>query len=144
MNNAGGELRYRGRPSWLYFIELFVLGLLSLVGSIYLYSKTDTSKFIAVGIGMLIFFIVLAVILRIRFMYTIDSDSVVMRVGLIGIDSTTIQLGHISSIEVQQSPIEGVLGIGTVVLMSASKRDAAVYFKGIRSPHKMAAWISEL
>lgn len=58
-----------------------------------------------------------------------------MRVGLIAKNTNEMQLRHIRAINVRQGIIERILGIGTVMFISAAEGEAAVVFKGIRDPH---------
>jgi len=53
---------------------------------------------------------------------------------LIARNTNEIQLRHIRAINVRQGIVERILGIGTVIFISAAEGEAAVVFKGIRDP----------
>ena len=46
-----------------------------------------------------------------------------------------MKIKHIRSMNVRQNPVERLLGIGTLITISAAEGEAAVVFKGIRNPH---------
>lgn len=45
---------------------------------------------------------------------------------------------------VQQNPVERLLGIGTVTIMSAADGGSAVVFKGIRDPQRIKEMLNSL
>jgi len=53
---------------------------------------------------------------------------------LIARNTNEIQLRHIRAINVRQGIVERILGIGTVIFISAAEGESAVVFKGIRDP----------
>lgn len=128
MNNADEEIIYQGRPSWLNYIGYYLAGLVLFILSIS--ART-------IGAGMLLFFISIgiAAISRYRYQFTITNGSIIMRVGLIARNTNEMQLRHIRAINVRQGIIERLLGIGTLIFLSAANSESEVIFKGISDPH---------
>lgn len=60
-----------------------------------------------------------------------------MRAGLIARNTNEMQLRHIRAINVRQGIIERILGIGSIVFISAAESEAAVVFKGISDPYEV-------
>jgi uncharacterized membrane protein YdbT with pleckstrin-like domain len=127
MNEIDDAIIYRGRPSWLNYIGFYLVGLM-----IFMISVSVRN----IGVGLLLLFLCIgsAAIARYRYQFTITKGSIVMRVGLIARNTNEIQLRHIKAINVRQGIVERILGIGTVIFISAAEGEAAVVFKGIRDP----------
>jgi uncharacterized membrane protein YdbT with pleckstrin-like domain len=54
---------------------------------------------------------------------------------LIARNTNEMKIKHIRSMNVRQNPLERLLGIGTLITISAAEGEAAVVFKGIKYPH---------
>ncbi len=76
----------------------------------------------------------LAALFRFRYLFTVTEDRIVSRVGLIARNTNEMRLKHIRSMMAKQNPVERVLGIGTLITISAAEGEAAVVFKGIKDP----------
>jgi uncharacterized membrane protein YdbT with pleckstrin-like domain len=126
MNN-NETIIYRGRPSWLNYYLLYLIGI-----SIFVFSYKSGD--IYGGILTLIFVIGLSALFRFRYLFTVTEDRIIMRVGLIAKNTNEMQLNHIRAINVRQRIIERILGIGTLITISAAEGEAAVIFKGINDP----------
>jgi len=127
MSEIDDAIIYQGRPSWLNYIGFYFVGLMIFMISV-------SVRNIGVGLLLLLLCIGSAAIARYRYQFTITKGSIVMRVGLIARNTNEIQLRHIRAINVRQGIVERILGIGTVIFISAAEGEAAVVFKGIRDP----------
>jgi len=87
------------------------------------------------GIFVLLLIVGLAAIFRFRYQFAVTDDRIITRVGLVARNTNEMKLRHIRSMNVRQNPIERLLGIGTLITMSAANGEAAVVFKGIKNPH---------
>jgi len=76
----------------------------------------------------------LAALFRFRYLFTVTEDRIVSRVGLIARNTNEMRLKHIRSMMVKQNIVERLLGIGTLITISAAEGEAAVIFKGISEP----------
>lgn len=128
MNEGNENIHYQGRPSWLNYIGFYLIGLVLLMLSI-------STQNITAGLILLLLSVGIAALLRYRYLFSITNDSIIMRVGLIARDTNEMQLRHIRAINVRQGIIERILGIGTVMFISAAETEAAVVFKGISGPY---------
>ncbi len=128
MNEISETFIYRGRPSWLNYIGYYLVGFALLILSI-------SVRNISAGLFLLLIPVGIAAILRYRYLFTVTDDSIIMRVGLIARNTNEIKIKHIRAINVRQGVIERILGIGTLIFLSAANSDSEVVFKGIREPH---------
>lgn len=135
MSKSTETIIYQGRPSWLNYLWLYGLGLIILVFLIAISKQGQKESFLILGFLCLLITIILSAIFRWRYLFTITDNWVVMREGLIARNTNEMRLNHIRAINVRQGVIERILGIGTVIFLSAAEGEAAVIFKGIRDPH---------
>ena len=130
MNEAGEAIVYQGRPSWLNYIGLYVAG-------IALFSLLSLAGRSRGGIFALCFMLGVSAIFRFRYLFTCTEQRIITREGLVARNTNEMQLRHIRAINVRQGVIERILGIGTIIFISAVERDATVVFKGIWDPQGM-------
>jgi uncharacterized membrane protein YdbT with pleckstrin-like domain len=127
MNENNETIIYQKRPAWLNYYLLYLMGIVFFV----FFIMADA---IFNGIVMVLFFIGLAAIFRLRYLFTVTGERVMQKVGLIARNTNEMKIRHIRSMHVKQNPIERILGIGTLTTVSAADGEAAVIFKGIRDP----------
>ncbi len=127
MSEVNETIIYQARPSWLYYHCLYVVGIV-LFG--FFIKSGESGK----GIFTLLLAIGLAAISKFRYLFTISNDRVITRVGLIARNTNEMKIRHIRNMNVRQNPLERLLGIGTLITISAANAEAAVVFKGIRNP----------
>lgn len=132
---------YQGRPSWLNYIWLYLISVAMVVFLIAISRLEDVEVILIVELICLLIAIMVSAILRWRYFFTITDNRVIMREGLIARNTIEMQLRHIRAINVRQGIIERILGIGTVVFISAADSEAAVVFKGIRNPNGVKQWV---
>jgi len=127
VSKAGEEVLYQARPSWLYYYRLYLIAFV-------LFAILQSEGRTADGIRVALFFLGLAAILRYRYKFVLSGERVISRVGLIARNTNEMKVRHIRSILVRQNPVERILGIGTVIMISAADGISTVTFKGIAGP----------
>lgn len=110
------------------FIGLYLIGLV-------LFMLSISERNIIAGLILLLLCVGISALLRYRYLFTVTDNSIIMRVGLIARDTNEMQLRHIRAINVRQGIIKRILGIGTVIFISAAESESAVVFKGISDPY---------
>jgi uncharacterized membrane protein YdbT with pleckstrin-like domain len=128
MNETDETIIYQGRPSWLNYYLLYVIGIVLFI----FFANTGE---IGKGLFVLLMIWGLAALFRYRYLFIVTEDRVVSRVGLIARNTNEMRVKHIRSLMVRQNSLERLLGIGTLIIASAAEGEAAVVFKGIRDPH---------
>ncbi|MFH7319281.1 PH domain-containing protein [Desulfurivibrio sp. D14AmB] len=74
---------------------------------------------------------------RLAYRYIVDRDNVAVRSGIIARKVLSIRHRHIRSIEVRQSIMERLLGVGNVEMASAATGDTEVKFRWVASPTRI-------
>lgn len=118
---------YRLHPDWLYFGGLLSMGGIALIFTIQSGSLTAVLCAFAVP-GLLV------VYGRYRRTYMVTDQRVIMRIGLIARNTNEMEIRHIRGINVRQSLLGRLLGIGTIEIISAADGGAEVVFGGVRNP----------
>ncbi len=127
MNDTDEKIIYRERPSWLNYYLLYGIGLVFFA----IFSREGE---ILSAIFILLMAGGFAAVFRYRYLFVISEDRIIAQVGLIARNTTEMRIKHIRTMMIKQSVIERLLGIGTLVTISAAEGEAAVEFKGIRDP----------
>jgi len=96
---------YQARPSWLYYYALYCIGII--VAALF-HQAGDLE---AAGLVVLVF-AGIVMVFRFRHLFTITSERIIARVGLIARNTNEIQLRHIRAVSVRQGVIERILGSG--------------------------------
>lgn len=135
VTKTGEKALYQARPSWLSYYRLY---LIAFVLFTILHSEGRTAD----GVNVSLVFFGLAAIFRQRHKFVLTGERVISIVGLIARNTNEMKVRHIRSILVRQNPIERILGIGTVIMISAADGISEVIFKGIARPVVVKEMIS--
>jgi uncharacterized membrane protein YdbT with pleckstrin-like domain len=130
------------RPSLWYFGNAFLIGgIFIAIGGWLLYHNPDVwqAGFAPIAAGILIF---IAAIIRARAVsWSLTSDRLVERRGLIAKRKREMELADIRSVEVSQRFFQRVIGLGDVTIASAASADYAIRLNDIRDPEPAAETI---
>lgn len=143
LRTASGErILFHGHPSWLSYSKgLFLCLLLAAAGALaapfglryavlgFLFSS---ATFTCVGIA------------RFSRDYLITEERVEMLWGVIGRSSKEVRVRDIRSIDVRESWISGLLGLGSVDFSSAANAGIEVTFDRIRQAHRVKELVRQL
>ncbi len=75
--------------------------------------------------------------------YTVTSDRVVQKTGLVSRHVSAVEVADIRNVQVSQNVIQRVFGIGDVGISSAGQSDLEIVFRGIRKPQPIADLIRQ-
>jgi uncharacterized membrane protein YdbT with pleckstrin-like domain len=131
---APETILYKEHPSWLCFYGLILMGVAVIV-----IAGTNNEVFL-----VSVLFVLAIAYARYRRLYTITDHRIIMRTGLIANNSNELEIMHIRGINVRQSVIERLLGIGTLEFFSTTDARADVVFSGIRNPEAVKEQIRTL
>lgn len=109
------------------YYRLYFIGLLLFITSL-LAGKA------AGGLLVLLFIAGLSALFRLRYEFILTEDRIISRVGLIARNTNEMKLRHIRSILLRQNLLERLLGIGTLIMISAADEISQVPFSGINNP----------
>lgn len=129
------RILWHGRPAWRSFAGRWTVVLwLVMLGESYPALQRGL-----LGVASLI---VLSILLtRYRFAYTVTTQRVLERVGLLAKVVHEIRVRNINSIHLLQTPLERLLGVGVLKLQSFETEEGEVLFQRIASPETVRALI---
>jgi len=135
------EIIFTIRSSMRPIIALYILVFLLFIFTIILHS------FFAIFIGFITFIILIEVIIihlqRNFTIYTLTSDNIKFRTGIIGKRVTTIPLIKIQDVTSVFSITQRLFGVGNVLIESATERIGGVRLRNIEKPEEYAKQILE-
>ncbi len=119
--SAGPEKKiWEGHPSGLYYLGHWIFGILFLP---------------LFGLGLI--FIIYAILDQRTRVFTHTTRKVMAKVGIISRKTHEVAIRDIRSINMNQSILERIFGLGSVQIGSAGTGGVEVEFKGITSPAKV-------
>src|SRR6516162_3494346 len=126
-------------PSWWHFLREIILAL-GLGGGgllILLASRVD----FRVGLGMLAAAVVMAVLATLHrrsISWSLTSDRLIKRRGLLANHRREMELADVRSIEVDRSFLQRLFGIGNVMIASAASADFMIKLRDVPDPERVA------
>jgi len=139
---SGEEILHHGHPSWFGYTKALFLVLLLLVAAALLFviqleyavvaALCAVSTLIAVGIA------------RYSQDYMVTRERVELIWGIIGRSSKEARICDIRSIDVYESGIKGLLGLGTIDFSTAANAGIEVQFRDMRQAHMVKDLVRKL
>lgn len=131
------DLLYLGHPSWLAYpralLAFVFFALISAACWHLRYGLEWVMLFGSIG-GLCLLFIALE---RTTTAYMVSRRRVEMEYGIIGRSTKEVRIEDIRAIDVQQSGVNALLGLGTVSFDSSAGAAPEVVFKNVRGPHRI-------
>jgi uncharacterized membrane protein YdbT with pleckstrin-like domain len=130
------------RPSLWYSANFFVIGLLFTgVGGRILYVEHTLWRvgFALIALGILIF--VGGFLANRSIDWSVTSDRIIERRGVLSTNRREMELGDIRSVEVSQRLFQRIIGLGDVTIASAASADFMVRLNHIATPNEIAETI---
>lgn len=139
-------MNYIARPAWLnqwwqigiMFLMPFVLVLAYLKGNLY-FSPENLRVVYVVCAGVFVYLIAVVIYRRYSWAYTISSETIESREGLIARKVKSIRIQDLRNINVNQSLVGRIVGVGDVEFSSAGGSGIEVVFRGVDDPLKVKA-----
>ena len=131
----GEKIYFRRHPSWLlYWKPLLLFVLLGIASGLAFQFGT---RYLVIGAGLALATILLTALARFSKEYLVTEERVEVVWGILGRSSKEVRVKDIRSIDVHESGLAGLLGIGTVDFSSAANSGVAVQFSDIRKAHRV-------
>lgn len=125
------------RPAWRHYwlglsltAALLLAALASALGLMARQGLTDFRPWLLAAVAVL----VLVALKRFSWKFTLDNTRVSRHYGLISRNQQSVRIRDLRSIELDQSILQRLLGIGDLAFYSAGSDSAEVRFSGIRDP----------
>ncbi|MDH3309855.1 MAG: PH domain-containing protein [Gammaproteobacteria bacterium] len=134
-------MKYIARPAWLnqwwqigiMLLMPFVLILAILKGNQY-FSPDNLRVVYVVCAGVFVYLIAVVIYRRYSWAYTIDSDTIESREGIIARKVKSIRIRDLRNINVNQTLFQRIVGLGDVEFSSAGGSGIEVTFLGVDDP----------
>jgi len=140
-------LHFSVRPAWRaqWLNLLLVPGWLVAAGWLRLTSPDSWLRFVSYGCVLAALALVLLILYRhFAWCFTIDADTIESRRGVIGRTVQSIRIEDLRNINVRQSLVGRMLGVGSVEFSTAGGSGIEVVFFGIEDPLQLKANVQQL
>ena len=140
---TGGEvILHRSHPSWLAYAKSLFLALLLVIAAGLSFPFGEV--YLAVGAGLALFTLLCVAVIRFSCDYIVTDERVEMVWGIFGRSSKEVRVRDIRAIDVHESGLAGILGIGTVDFSSAGTAGVEVQFADDRRAHEVKQLVRDL
>jgi uncharacterized membrane protein YdbT with pleckstrin-like domain len=139
------QLLWGGHPSWRSILDLYLKGWLgTVVVAVLVAAITDIAAghvelgWVVLAVALSLAVVALAgLVKRKRTLYTITSQRLTIRTGLIARSVQETRLDRIQNVNSRQSMLERVLGVGTVDFDTAGGAAYSFAFRGLAAPDQV-------
>jgi hypothetical protein len=139
---SGERILYHGHPSWLsYSKALFLAVLLAVSGAL---AAPFGLRYAALGFLLSSATVLCVGIARYSRDFYVTEDRVEVLWGLIGRSSKEVRIRDIRSIDVRESWLTGMLGLGSVDFSSSANAGIEVAFDHVRKAHRIKELVRQL
>lgn len=140
--SSGERILYHGHPSWLsYSKALFLAVLLAVSGAL---AAPFGLRYAALGFLCSSSVVLCVGIARFSRDFFVTEDRVEVMWGLIGRSSKEVRIRDIRSIDVRESWVTGLLGLGSVDFSSSANAGIEVAFDHVRKAHHIKELVRRL
>jgi uncharacterized membrane protein YdbT with pleckstrin-like domain len=148
---SGEQVFFTGHPSWRSMLGLQFKGLLAaiLAGVLAGLITAVASSSVSVGwviAAVLAVFVIVAVIgllRRRRTTYAITNQRLTIQTGLASRELHQTRLERVQNVNLSQSMLERLLGVGTVDFDTAGSASFDFSFRGVAHPHRIVQTVDE-
>lgn len=126
-------------PSWLHFArELVLTGLIAALGIWRLFAPHGNPRLGLLLLAMAAALLGLASLARHYTSWSLTSERLIERKGLLATHRRELELADIRSVEVDRSVMQRLFGLGNVSVASAASSDYAIVLSSIPDPERVA------
>jgi uncharacterized membrane protein YdbT with pleckstrin-like domain len=142
---AEERILFHGHPCWRSILGFYLKGWLATVGAgVLAAAVTDVvAGHVQAGWVVIVVAVCLAAVLiggylqRQRTLYTITSQRLTIRTGIVARDVQETRLDRIQNVNSRQSLLERMLGVGTIDFDTAAGAEYSFAFHGLAEPNKV-------
>ncbi len=139
---SGEEILHHAHPSWFGYTKAIILVLLLMVAAALLFAIQLEYAIIALLCALSV--LIAVGIARFSRDYIVTRERVELIWGIIGRSSKEARICDIRSIDVYESGLKGLLGLGTIDFSTAANAGIEVQFKDMRQAHKVKDLVRKL
>ena len=139
------QILFTGHPSWRSILDLYVKGWVGTVAAAVLVAAiteiaaghVELGWFVLVVGAALAMVLLAGLVKRKRTLYTITSQRLTIRTGLLARAVQETRLDRIQNVNSRQSMLERILGVGTVDFDTAAGAEYNFSFRGLAAPDQV-------
>lgn len=120
------------RPSWLNYLKNFLWASVPIVGAVICLDDLEAVSIVLLPIAFIV--LLAAVLKRKSLKFTITSDTVNSRGGIVRRSESEVRIIDIREIGIKQGIFQRVFNIGNVFFASAATGGIEVTFEGVKDP----------
>jgi uncharacterized membrane protein YdbT with pleckstrin-like domain len=144
-------MNYIARPAWLnqwwqigVMILMPVVFILALLKGTQYFSPENLRVVHVVIVAVFVYLIAVVTYRRYSWAYKIDNETIESREGIIARKVKSIRIQDLRNINVNQSLVERIMGVGDVEFSSAGGSGIEVVFRGVDKPLEVKAMAQRL
>ena len=144
-------MNYIARPAWLN--QWWQIGLMFLIPVVFVLAYLKGNQYFSpenlrvvhvVIVAVFVYLIAVVIYRRYSWAYAIDGDTIESREGIIARKVRSIRIQDLRNINVNQTLIQRIMGVGDVEFSSAGGSGIEVVFRGVDKPLEVKALAQRL
>jgi len=139
---SGEPILHHSHPSWLAYAKTLFLAVLLAIAAGLLFLFEPTYALIALVAAIIVLFGVF--VARVTHDYIVTPQRVELLWGILGRSSKEARICDIRSIDVYESGLKGMLGLGTIDFSTAANAGIEVQFRDLRRAHEVKELVRKL
>jgi membrane protein YdbS with pleckstrin-like domain len=134
----------RIRPSWWHFFREIVLVAIFATSGLYALSAHKIDSRAGLGLFAAAILTMIVAVLRRRYTnWSLTSDRLIERLGLLTSHRREMELADVRSIEIARSLFQRLAGIGDVTIASAASADFMIKLQAVPDPDRVAEMLRQ-
>ena len=144
-------MNYMARPAWVN--QWWQIGVMFLMPAVFVLTYLKGDQYFSpenlrvvqvVIVGVFVYLIAVVIYRRYSWAYKIDNETIESREGIIARKVKSIRIQDLRNINVNQSLVERIMGVGDVEFSSAGGSGIEVVFRGVDKPLEVKAMAQRL
>lgn len=131
-------------PSWWEFARPIILALVVIGAGVFLlFSRKEAWRAVPILWMFGILILILTAITRRRLSWSVTSERLIERRGMIASRERHMELADIRSVEIDRRAWQKLLGLGDVIVASAASAEFSIRLNSVGDPHAIAEKIRQ-
>lgn len=140
----GENVLYQGRPSWRALLSFYVWGVFAAAAIGVIVALVESAGLgVAVGVGLLVLLLLIGWLRRLGTKYLVTDQRLRIRRGILSKAVQETRLERVQNVNYDQSPLDRVLGVGTVDFDTAGTDDSEFRFAHVRGPDRIVRAVAD-
>jgi uncharacterized membrane protein YdbT with pleckstrin-like domain len=130
---------FSGHPSWRSTLAFYLKGIaVAAVIAVIVALATSVGIGVAVGVALVLLTLVAGLVRRTGTQYVVTNERLRIRRGILSRSVQETRLDRVQNVNIEQTPLERLLRVGTVDFDTAGTDDSDFAFRGVDDPDSVA------